>query len=93
MIQEALTNVEKHARAKKVTLEIACRRGKVVVKIQDDGRGFARRSRVSEAQVGRGIGLANLRERSGSMGGTCEIASVPGRGTLVTILVPCGQEK
>ncbi|MBE0544982.1 MAG: PAS domain S-box protein [Verrucomicrobia bacterium] len=88
ILQEALTNVEKHARAKSAHLQLALKDGAVVLRIQDDGRGFnPRRLKVARGRRG-GVGLANLRERAALLQGTCEIESKPGHGTIITIRVP-----
>ena len=91
IVQEALNNVAKHARAKTVRLQIAFQRGGLMLRIRDDGRGFdpnvarlARRGRE-------GVGLANMRERATILGGTCEVKSAPSQGTTITVRLP-GQD-
>jgi len=88
IVQEALYNVEKHARAKKVQVWLAAENHSMVAKIQDDGRGWrARRPSSSEAKRG-GLGLRNMSERAASLGGTIQIKTAPNRGTLVTVRLP-----
>ena len=86
---EALTNVEKHARARTVRLRLSFQGDSVVLGIQDDGRGFA--SQRSKARRGkwRGIGLTNMRERALSLGGACDVRSTPKGGTTVSVRIPC----
>lgn len=91
IIQEALNNVEKHARAKSVRLHLAFRNELLVLKIQDDGRGFDAKNSKPARKGRRGTGLANLRERAASLGGTCELVSAPKQGTTVTVRVPLGK--
>ncbi|MCW5553920.1 MAG: PAS domain S-box protein [Verrucomicrobiae bacterium] len=88
ILQEALTNVEKHARAKSAHLRLVLQDGAIVMRIQDDGRGFnPRRLKVARSRRGR-VGLANLRERAALLEGTCDVESKPGHGTIITIRVP-----
>jgi PAS domain S-box-containing protein len=91
IVQEALTNVEKHARARTVRLRLSFQSDSVVLRIQDDGRGFApQRSRVRRGKW-RGIGLTNMRERALSLGGFCEVRSTPKKGTIISVRIPCRQ--
>ena len=88
IVQEALNNVEKHARAKMVRLRIAIQRQAIVLEVQDDGRGFNPAApKVAKGREG-GIGLSSLRERATGLGGTCEVVSNPKQGTTITVRVP-----
>ena len=88
IVQEALNNVEKHAHAKMVRIQIAIQRRAVVLKIQDDGRGFDPAApKVAKGMEG-GIGLSSLRGRASALGGTCEVVSNPKQGTAITVRVP-----
>jgi len=88
IMQEAINNVEKHARAKLVKLKLRFQADSVVLEIQDDGEGFDGETARSRKKVRHGLGLTNMRERALSLGGTCEIKSTPGRGTRVVVRVP-----
>jgi PAS domain S-box-containing protein len=89
IVQEALTNVEKHAQARTIRLRLSFQGDSVVLRIQDDGRGFApRRPRAGRGKW-RGIGLTNMRERALSSGGTCEVLSTPKKGTTISVRIPC----
>jgi PAS domain S-box-containing protein len=89
IVQEALTNVEKHAQARTIRLRLSFQGDSVVLRIQDDGRGFApRRPRAGKGKW-RGIGLTNMRERALSSGGTCEVLSTPKKGTTISVRIPC----
>ncbi len=86
-LQEALTNVARHAEASRVRVEIRSRHGVVTLSVHDDGVGFdVRRPR------GRGrrpsLGLIGMAERVAVVGGTLEVTSAPGEGTAVRITVP-----
>jgi len=85
ILQEALTNIAKHARASHVRLLLEEQGQGVHAVVTDDGRGFL----VGEAQVAPGhIGLTSLRERVELAGGWCQIESQPGAGTRVEVWVP-----
>jgi PAS domain S-box-containing protein len=88
IIQEAVTNIEKHAHAKVIKLQMKSEDDWMVLKIQDDGRGFdPKKSRNGKAK-GHGLGLTNMRERALSLGGTYELKSAPDKGTAITVRVP-----
>src|SRR5215210_2206685 len=82
MVQEALTNVVKHAQARSVSIVLARSRNAVTVVIEDDGRGFDPAARAE------GMGLDGMRERLGLVGGKLKIESRPGAGTTLVGEVP-----
>jgi len=87
VLQEALSNVTRHARASSVFIEISHDDNLLVCKVQDDGIGFD----VSLAQrAGRrsGLGLTSMKERVNSIGGTMEFDSSSGRGACLVVRVP-----
>jgi hypothetical protein len=85
ILQEALNNVRKHARARRVVVRVAQRRSSVFLSVRDDGTGF------DVAAVRSGYGRQSMRERAQSIGARLTIASVPGRGTTVTLRVPVAE--
>ena len=85
IVQEALTNVLKHAAASRVSLVITRAGGEVVAMIEDNGRGFAAEE---SAALTDGLGLLGMQERVVSFGGRLTIESQPGRGTTVLVRVP-----
>jgi signal transduction histidine kinase len=82
-VQEALTNVVKHARATQVSVVVTRKGGGVTALIEDDGVGMAE----SLGENG-GIGLLGMRERIALVGGRLEVESSPGGGTTLAIEVP-----
>jgi len=78
--QEALTNIERHAGARRIALSLSSLRGQVVLAIVDDGAGFDPEGVETHPQ--RGIGLRNMAERLDAIGGTLDIQSSPS-GTTV----------
>jgi PAS domain S-box-containing protein len=88
MVQEAINNIEKHARATLVKVQIRLQRDEVVLKVQDDGRGFDPQNLAAGRKGRRGLGLTHMRERALSLGGTFTLTSQPGTGTTVHARVP-----
>ncbi len=83
IVQEALTNVVKHARARNVSILLARKESSVAAVIEDDGRGFAQ-----EAYDGEGIGIVGMRERLTIIDGTLSVETAPGAGTSLVAEVP-----
>jgi len=79
---EALTNAAKHARASRVDVSARRRDGALLVRVRDDGVGGAR--------PGAGSGLTGIADRVGAHGGRLRVDSLPGAGTLVEVVIPCG---
>src|ERR1051326_301122 len=87
--QEALTNVRKHARAHSVEIALRRRGGTLTLEVRDDGRGFARSSRLPfPDEDGSGQGLIGMRERARVLGGRLQVSSAPGKGTRVVARIP-----
>jgi two-component system NarL family sensor kinase len=88
ILQEALRNVEKHAGARNISVELAQMDGFVSLVVKDDGTGFnPEDSRAGRAGKG-GLGLFGMRERMRHASGTLELASSRGGGTVVKALIP-----
>lgn len=89
IVQEAVSNVIRHARAANLVVRVEADDEGVRVEVRDDGVGFDRRR--SDASVGRGLGLVGIRERAAILGGEASVESRPGRGTEVVVTVPVQQ--
>ena len=87
VVQEALNNVAKHARATSVKIRLRSSGKTVYCSIVDDGVGFNPRGSKVEAQE-RGFGLLGMREKLQPLGGAVRIESAPGRGTKLSIVIP-----
>ncbi|MEP7358176.1 MAG: GAF domain-containing protein [Anaerolineales bacterium] len=87
IVQEALNNVIKHARASRVTVRLAQPDGQVCLTIADDGLGFDPAAAPAPGRDG-GLGLVGIRERVDHLGGTFNIESAPGQGTRVAVVLP-----
>ncbi|MGE0600624.1 MAG: sensor histidine kinase [Dehalococcoidia bacterium] len=92
LVQEALTNVRKHAAASEASVSLTSRPpGELTVVVADDGRGFGGdRNRGGRRQP---LGLTSMRERVEGLGGRLEVSSQPGAGTRVTATIPLGRTK
>ena len=85
VIQEALTNVAKHANAERVWIEVAEEADSMLIVVRDDGEGFDMDAR------GRGFGLVGIRERIALQGGSLAIVSSRGEGTELRGRIPLGR--
>ena len=88
MTQEALSNVERHARATRVRVTLALRAGALVAEVQDDGRGPPGAGAAATSRPGSRLGLFAAGERIGLVQGRFAVESAPGSGTTVRATVP-----
>jgi len=86
ILQEALTNVRKHAGARRVVVDLACEDRTLAIEVRDDGAGFD--PAAGPPSDWRGFGLGAMRERAASVAGQVEIDSRPGAGTSVRLRLP-----
>ena len=86
IVREALSNVRRHARARRVALTVREAANTTALEVRDDGQGFS-------PEAAQGLGLRNLRIRAGLLGGKLELHSEPGKGSLVRLLVPEPQQR
>ena len=85
VVQEALSNVMRHAGTGKAHLTLSADGNRVRLTVEDEGRGFAA---DATGKDGGGLGLTGMHERASMIGGRVEIESIPGRGTSVRLNVP-----
>ena len=83
LVQEALTNISKHAKAREVWVSLGLRAGLVEVTVRDDGAGFDTQVQPSSA-----YGLVGMRFRVEAEGGTLSVVSAKGQGTLIQVRLP-----
>jgi signal transduction histidine kinase len=88
IVQEALTNIRKHAQARKVQIKLEQKVGKILLTIEDDGVGIKRKA----SQDGEGYGMANMRERAQSLGGDFDVKTWNGKGTRVQLSLDIPEE-
>jgi two-component system sensor histidine kinase UhpB len=90
IVQEALTNVAKHADASHVEVCVSREDGAVVARVTDNGHGFDVPTAMGSRE--RGLGLFGMQERVSLVGGTIQITSLPGQSTSVSIRIPIDGE-
>ena len=83
VVQESLTNIARHARARHVTIAIRQEEDTLYVEVTDDGHGFDVTDILSAEQ--RGLGLLGMQERIELLGGQFSLDSTPGSGTRIEI--------
>jgi len=83
-VQEALTNITKHAKAHQVIVDLTLSADVLSVEVQDDGQGLSLADRAKATSYG----LLGLRERAAGVGGWLEVSSQPGRGTSLLLSIP-----
>jgi signal transduction histidine kinase len=88
-VRELLFNVIKHAGVDRATVNLDDADGLLIVRVSDDGAGFDVEEARQRHEATGGFGLFSVRERLSLFGGRLEIISAPGRGTRLTIHVPC----
>ncbi|HEX6511746.1 MAG TPA: sensor histidine kinase [Chloroflexota bacterium] len=87
IVQEALTNVARHAGVSSAGVAVAARGTRLHVRVLDSGAGFD----VDQIAVGQG-GLAGMRERAELLGGRLDVQSAPGKGTRIFALLPLASD-
>ncbi|MCL5986888.1 MAG: sensor histidine kinase [Actinobacteria bacterium] len=93
IVQEALSNVVKHAGAKRVEILLEHRGSSVVAKIKDDGKGFDVDKVMNPNKEERRLGIFGMYERASLMGGVLTLKSRPAHGTTVFIEIPLDGEE
>lgn len=87
IFQEILTNVARHARATRLEIELRRNEGQLVLQVADNGVGIA----AEHIDGRRSLGLLGMQERARRLGGEVRIDGEPGKGTRVTVAIPCGE--
>lgn len=89
IVQEALSNVYRHAGAQHADVELVSKGGLLTVRVSDDGQGVAALLRGEPANLESGVGIAGMRVRAAQLKGRVEV-SCPGGGTVVVVALPIG---
>ncbi|ESA35546.1 signal transduction histidine kinase [Leptolyngbya sp. Heron Island J] len=82
IVQEALTNVVKHAQANQLSVQLCTKPQSLYVQVLDNGKGFDPSKNTT------GFGLGGMKERAIALGGTCQIWSAPGAGCRISVILP-----
>jgi signal transduction histidine kinase len=88
IVQEALMNIEKHANASHVSINISRTDSNVTIRIEDNGEGFSMQNALRKSESTRSMGLRNMRERIELLQGTFFIHSDVGKGTFLEVKAP-----
>lgn len=86
--QESLANIKKHARATEVKVTLAFNKSDVALTIRDNGAGFRTDEVPGGSGAHHGFGLISMQERARNLGGTFEVQSEEGQGTIIKISIP-----
>lgn len=86
--QEALTNVRRHAAARRVEVRLEFRSDEVELSIRDDGHGFRPEVALAQAETSKRFGLIGMKERTYLLGGQFYLQTAPGQGTVIRVVVP-----
>ncbi len=88
IVQEALTNIARHALASEVTIRLSREDGELHLSVSDDGQGFDLTAMTERAVAGGSLGVLGMQERATLVGGQLDIDSAPGRGSTVHFKCP-----
>ena len=88
ILREALGNVERHARASKVTVRLRRLGGRAVLTVADDGAGFEVPDTLEDLARGHHFGVTGMRERAQLAGGDLSVESAPGEGCVLSVWLP-----
>ena len=93
IFQEALTNIQKHAQAKSVSIMIHKNNSNINIELCDDGKGFTSMPKEKADSIHRGLGMKAMEERLRMLGGELVISSNVGVGTQIAFSIPIGEKK
>jgi PAS domain S-box-containing protein len=88
IFQETLTNIQRHASAHHIEVELTAKPDTLTLQVHDDGRGI----QAKEIAGLKSLGLLGMRERAKQLGGSFDIQGVPGDGTIVRVSIPIQQK-
>ena len=97
IVQEALNNVVKHARARRIEITLRVVDGLISLTVRDDGQGFTSK-RIGladglQSPTSRGFGLRIMQERAEALGGRIDVISAPGKGVIIDVRLPQEDER
>jgi PAS domain S-box-containing protein len=92
LIQEGLNNIERHADATHVTIRLSASFPHLILRIEDDGKGFQLEKRLEAALRERRMGLRIMEQRVAILNGDFEVESRPMEGTRILVKIPCMEE-
>jgi signal transduction histidine kinase len=92
LIQEGLNNIKKHAKAGHAVVRLVASSPNIILRIEDNGRGFDVKSRLARSFKEKRLGLSSMEERVSLLAGTMRIKSQPSKGTRIFIEIPCKEK-
>ncbi|MCC7194267.1 MAG: sensor histidine kinase [Gemmatimonadaceae bacterium] len=92
-VQEALTNVSRHASGAAARVRVAADANALRVEVSDDGPGLAAPDTLARADAEGHLGITGMRERIGALGGDLRVESTPGRGLRLSITIPVAEDR
>jgi signal transduction histidine kinase len=93
LIQEGLTNIKKHADADHVTIRLVAAFPNIILRIEDNGKGFDVQKRLATLSEGKRMGIRSMEQRAKLLQGEMEIQSRPMQGTKISITLPYKDDK
>jgi len=93
VIQEGLNNIKKHAQAQQAIIRLAFSHPHILLRIEDNGRGFDVDARWQEGLAAKRMGLQSMKERVALLGGALSVRSKLGKGTRISIQIPYAEVK
>ncbi|MGD8663139.1 MAG: PAS domain S-box protein [Desulfobacterales bacterium] len=93
LVQEGLTNIRKHAAAEQATLKLTAAFPNIILRVEDNGRGFDVHARAATTDNEKRMGLRSMQERVALLNGKMKLQSIPGQGTKVFIKLPFTEKK
>ena len=93
LVQEGLTNIRKHAAAGRAKVKLAAAFPNIILRVEDNGRGFDVQERATSAGQEKRMGLHSMQERVTILNGEMKLKSKPGQGTKVSIKLPFAEKK
>jgi signal transduction histidine kinase len=87
-VQEGLSNIARHAQAHRVDVRLGLEGDTIVLRLSDDGRGFASQPDLERLEHEGHMGLAGMRERITALGGEFRLHARPGHGVALEVRVP-----
>ncbi|HUS35126.1 MAG TPA: ATP-binding protein [Verrucomicrobiae bacterium] len=87
IFQQALTNIEQHAKASRVSVSLNVDAKFATLNVIDNGVGFVNEEKEPPDSSDRGLGIINMRERTEALGGVFDLRSAPGKGTEIVVHV------
>jgi two-component system sensor histidine kinase UhpB len=91
--QEAITNVLRHAAARNLWIRLFAQDGGLALSVRDDGKGFELETARRRAAAGASLGVLSMEERAALEGGSFELRTAPGQGTLLLATFPKATEQ